>query len=44
MLQLERQFHQEGKSAQLILLDSHTNLENEILCAKLSLIVFENHH
>ena len=44
MLRLERQSHQEGKSVQLILSDSHTNLQNEILCAKLSVIVFEIYH
>ena len=44
MLQLEKQSHQEGKLVQLILSDSHTNLQNEILCAKLSLIVLEIHH
>ena len=44
MLRLEIQSHQEGKSVQLILSDSHTNLQNEILCAKLSLIVLEIHH
>ena len=41
MLRLEIQSHQEGKSVQLILSDSHTNLQDEILCAKLSLIVLE---
>ena len=34
MLRLEKQSHQEGKLAQLILSDSHTNLQKEILCAK----------
>ena len=42
MLQLERQSHQEGKSVQLILSDSHTNLQNEMLCAKLNLLFLKS--